>query len=79
MCINKDFSFCLFPYVVSFSSSWCLMSHCLPGSELHPVAWWNTLWFLYHVHDVCGAQSPLISDPRGIQPDTNISQGNIYH
>lgn len=55
------------------------LMHCLPDLGLQPSAWWITLWFLYCVHDVCGAQSPPLSHPRGIQPGANISQGNIYH
>lgn len=56
-----------------------LISHCLPGFELFPFAWWLTVWFLYCLHVICGAESLCVRDPRGLQPGTNISQGNIQH
>lgn len=47
------------------------------GSGPLPLAWLVTFWLLHCVHDVCGAQSPHLSDSRRIQPGANTSQGNI--
>lgn len=53
------------------------MNHCGPGFGQQPRTRCVRYWFLCCVHDLCGAQSLHLSDPRGIQPGANISQGKM--
>lgn len=46
-----------------------------PGFERSSPAEWIPFWVMYRIHVIYGAQSPHISDPRGILQRAKTSQG----